>query len=135
MVARKLGFPPSVISLLGDVDPTELGNLSGLSDIDSVTIRPAPRWLVRIWRSDVAAMTVPWAIYVRSDVLGGDSSRLAGLVGHELVHVRQWRELGTLRFVRRYLSEYLHGRRRGLRHSQAYLAISLEKEAREISGY
>ena len=80
-------------------------------------------------------MTLPWAIYVRSDILGGDSARLAGLVGHELVHVRQWSQLGPLRFVRRYLAEYLRGRRKGLSHSQAYLAISFEKEARELSGH
>jgi hypothetical protein len=80
-------------------------------------------------------MTLPWGIYVRKDVLGGDSLRLAGLVTHELVHVRQWRELGTVRFLRRYVAEYLRGRRNGLDHSQAYLAISLEKEARQISGY
>jgi hypothetical protein len=134
-MARRLGFPPSVISRLGGSDPVELGNLAGLSDIDSIAIRPAPRWLTTIWRSDVAAMTVPWAIYVRRDVLGGDSNRLAALVGHELVHVRQWRQLGSLRFVRRYLIEYLRGRRKGLSHAQAYLGISFEKEAREISGH
>jgi hypothetical protein len=134
-MARKLGFPPSVISRLAGADPVELGKLSGLSDIDSVTIRPAPKWLVWSWRGDVAAMTLPWGIYVRKDVLGGDSLRLAGLVTHELVHVRQWRELGTVRFLRRYVAEYLRGRRNGLDHSQAYLAISLEKEARQISGY
>ena len=80
-------------------------------------------------------MTLPWAIYVRSEVLGGDSVRLARLVSHELVHVRQWQDLGTLKFLRRYLSDYLRGRRKGLSHSQAYLAISLETEARQISGY
>jgi hypothetical protein len=80
-------------------------------------------------------MTLPWAIYVRRDVLVGDSLRLAGLVSHELVHVRQWQELGTLRFLKRYLSDYLRGRRKGLGHNQAYLAISLEREAREISGH
>jgi hypothetical protein len=79
-------------------------------------------------------MTLPWAIYVRKDVLGGDSSRLARLVGHELVHVRQWQQLGTVRFLRRYLADYLRGRRAGLDHNRAYLAISLEMEARDISG-
>jgi hypothetical protein len=91
--------------------------------------------MVRSWPGNFAAMTLPWAIYVRQDVLAGDSLRLAGLVSHELVHVRQWQELGTPRFLRRYLSDYLRGLRNGLSHNQAYLAISLEKEAREVSGH
>ena len=124
-----------MVTRLGGADPTELGHRLGIADIDRVQIRHAPRWMVRSWRGNVAAMTLPWAIYVRKDVLGGDPLRLAGLISHELVHVRQWQALGTLRFVRRYLTEYLRGRRKGLGHNEAYLAISLEKEAREVSGH
>ena len=108
---------------------------AGLADIDRVAIRPAPKWLVRSWRGNVAAMTLPWAIYVRRDALADDPHRLALLVSHELVHVRQWQELGTVRFLQRYLSEYLRGRFSGLNHGSAYLAISLEKEASDISGH
>jgi hypothetical protein len=57
------------------------------------------------------------------------------LVGHELVHVRQWRELGPARFLWRYLGAYLRARLRGLRHRDAYAAIPLEQEARAISGH
>lgn len=135
MVKSKRGFPPSVVARLGGGDPDEMVSRLGLGDIDRVPIQPAPKWMVRVWRADVAAMTLPWAIYIRHDVLGGDSARLAQLVSHELVHVRQWQELGTLGFLRRYLNDYLEGRRRGMVHNQAYLAISLEKEAREISGH
>jgi hypothetical protein len=120
---------------LGGADPAEVGNRVGLGDIDRVAIRTAPKWMVRTWRGDVAAMTLPWAIYVRNDVLVGDSTRMARLISHELVHVRQWQQLGTLRFLRRYLGDYLKGRRTGLGHNKAYLAISLEREAREISGH
>jgi hypothetical protein len=56
------------------------------------------------------------------------------LVGHELVHVRQWRELGPLRFLWRYLAAYLRGRRRGLGHAEAYAAIPFEQEARALTG-
>ncbi|MGQ0803644.1 MAG: hypothetical protein ACT4PI_07265 [Actinomycetota bacterium] len=56
------------------------------------------------------------------------------LVGHELVHVRQWRELGPIRFLRRYLGPYFRGRLHGLRHQDAYAAIPLEQEARALSG-
>ena len=135
MVGRKLGFPPSVVVRLGGADPAEIGNRLGLGDIDRVAIRTAPKWMVRTWRGDVAAMTLPWAIYVRNDVLVGESSRLARLISHELVHVRQWQQLGIMRFLRLYLSDYLGGRREGLSHNQAYLAISLEMEARRISGH
>ena len=80
-------------------------------------------------------MTLPWAIYVRPDVLGGDSVRLAQLVNHELVHVRQWHQLGVTRFLLRYFTDYVRGRRAGLGHQKAYLAISLEEEARRLSGH
>jgi Domain of unknown function (DUF4157) len=52
------------------------------------------------------------------------------LIAHELVHVRQWRELGAVRFLLRYLGAYARGRLRGLGHQGAYEAIPLEAEAR-----
>jgi len=51
------------------------------------------------------------------------------LLRHEEEHVRQWRELGWVRFLRQYLGAYLAGRRRGLGHRAAYLQIPLEAEA------
>ena len=56
------------------------------------------------------------------------------LIAHELVHVRQWRELGAVRFLVRYLGAYAGGRRRGLGLQAAYEAIPLEAEARLVSG-
>jgi hypothetical protein len=56
------------------------------------------------------------------------------LIAHELVHVRQWRELGPVRFLLRYLGAYAGGRRRGLGHQAAYEAIPLEAEARALTG-
>jgi Domain of unknown function (DUF4157) len=58
----------------------------------------------------------------------------AGLLGHELVHVRQWRELGAARFLWRYLGAYGRGRLRGLSHREAYAAIPFEREARALFG-
>ena len=55
------------------------------------------------------------------------------LIAHELVHVRQWRELGAVRFLCRYLGAYARGRRRGLGHQDAYEAIPLEAEARALA--
>jgi hypothetical protein len=122
------------VAKLGGFDPDALRTDLGLPDLDAVHIKPAPRWLEWTWRRQVSAITLPWAIYIRRDVLGGESRPLASLLVHELVHVRQWRRFGTFGFLRRYLTEYLTGRRRGLGHTASYLAISLEVEAREVSG-
>ena len=52
------------------------------------------------------------------------------LLAHELVHVRQFRERGFVRFLLEYGREYLSGRLRGASHWQAYRQISFEVEAR-----
>jgi hypothetical protein len=52
------------------------------------------------------------------------------LLAHELVHIRQYRKLGWLRFLWAYGVEYFAGRLQGLSHRQAYRAISFEREAR-----
>ena len=77
----------------------------------------------------VAAMTLGRVILLRRDHAGD-----VGLVAHELVHVRQWRELGAARFLWRYLGAYLRGRLGGLSHQRAYEAIPLEVEARHLAG-
>ena len=77
----------------------------------------------------VAAMTVGPVILLRTGY-GADEALLA----HELVHVRQWRELGAVRFLWRYLGAYARARAAGLSHQQAYEAIPLEAEARELAG-
>lgn len=77
----------------------------------------------------VAAMTLGRLILLRRDHAAD-----TGLVAHELVHVRQWRELGAARFLWRYLGAYVRGRVAGLGHQQAYLAIPLEAEARQLAG-
>ena len=51
------------------------------------------------------------------------------LMRHELVHVRQWRELGVFGFLRIYLAAYLYWRVRGYGHWAAYRRIPLEVEA------
>ncbi|MCZ7526972.1 MAG: DUF4157 domain-containing protein [Acidimicrobiia bacterium] len=56
-----------------------------------------------------------------------------GLLAHELVHVRQWREHGAARFLIGYVGAYLRSRVRGLGHREAYLAIPSEVEARRVA--
>ena len=53
----------------------------------------------------------------------------ARLLRHEAEHVRQWRELGKVAFLRQYLGAYLRGRRQGFGHQAAYRLIPLEVEA------
>jgi hypothetical protein len=72
-----------------------------------------------------SAMTVGSTILVRPARRGD-----AVLLAHELVHVRQWAELGRLGFLRRYLTDYGQNLVRLRRHRAAYLAIPLESEAR-----
>ena len=77
----------------------------------------------------IAGMTLGCWILLRS---GHEHDR--DLIAHELVHVRQWRELGAARFLVRYFGTYARGRWRGLGHRAAYEAIPLEAEARLVSG-
>lgn len=120
---------------LGGLDPNAISARLGIDDLDHVPVRRAPVWLMRVWGPRAVAMTVPWAIYVNPRLLSGDRKTLGVLLHHELVHVRQWGELGVARFLIRYLTDYWRGRRSGLTHHQAYLAISLEEEARRLSGH
>jgi hypothetical protein len=100
-------------------------------DPSSIEMRPAPGWMRRLWSKDVEAMTVWHIIYVGPAVLATPSERNGRLILHELVHARQWRQLGRLGFGWRYLTGYSSGRLSGLSHRDAYLAIGLEVEARE----
>ncbi|MDQ4132101.1 MAG: hypothetical protein M3179_02600 [Actinomycetota bacterium] len=70
------------------------------------------------------AITIVRVISVRASAADDEH-----LMDHERAHVRQWRELGIIGFLRRYLGSYLASRRAGYAHRQAYLRIPLEVEA------
>lgn len=72
-------------------------------------------------------MTVGRLILVLRD---DDRSGQRVLLAHELVHVEQYAELGVVRFLRRYIGEYVRNLRQLCNHRRAYLAISFEAEAR-----
>ena len=55
------------------------------------------------------------------------------LLHHESVHVRQWRELGVVGFLVRYLGAYFRGRLAGYSHRGAYRRIPLEVEAEWVA--
>ncbi len=71
-----------------------------------------------------AAITIGSVVSVRERY--ADDARL---LRHEAEHVRQWRELGKVRFLRQYVGAYARWRLRGFGHQAAYRLIPLEVEA------
>ena len=71
-----------------------------------------------------SAITIGPVVSIRRRAVGSER-----LLRHEAVHVRQWRELGVLGFLRRYLAAYVGWRLRGYPHWGAYRRIPLEVEA------
>ncbi len=70
------------------------------------------------------AITIGSVVSVRRAAAGSER-----LLRHELEHVGQWRRLGWIRFLVRYLGAYARARVRGCSHRTAYLRIPLEVEA------
>jgi hypothetical protein len=75
-----------------------------------------------------AAITIGSVVSIRRRY--ADDPRL---LRHEAEHVRQWRELGKIRFLRQYLGAYFGWRRQGFGHQAAYRLIPLEVEAEEAA--
>ena len=75
-------------------------------------------------------MTVGRFIFLRGERI---QDRSTTLLAHELVHVRQFAELGPVRFFSQYLGAYFKNVWKLRNHRAAYLAIPLEQEAREAA--
>jgi hypothetical protein len=101
----------------------------------NLTLRAASPVVLRMWGSGIQAMTIKNWIVVDPVYLTGDRDRLARLTVHELVHARQWHEFGLVGFLRRYLTDYVQGRRQGMSHRDAYMQIGFEVEAREVQAF
>jgi hypothetical protein len=82
------------------------------------------RWIDGPVPPGSSAITIGALISIRADKAGSER-----LLRHELVHVRQWRDLGVVSFLVRYVGAYLHWRLRGHSHWAAYRRIPLEVEA------
>ena len=119
--------------LLGNVglDSAVVMGVTGLSDLSGVEVLPAPAWMRRMWVGDVGAMTVMSRIFMRPDLIARPDARL---LVHELVHVRQWRTEGFVRFLLTYALDYVRARLRGAAHGEAYGSIRYEVEAVSIAG-
>lgn len=113
------------------LDASTVSRLVGAFDLGGVDVRPAPTWMRRLWRGPVAAMTLGRRVFLASDDLPAEVLRR--LLIHELVHVRQWQQAGAVRFLRRYLGDYIRSRLRGLGHESAYRGIRYETEAHHIA--
>lgn len=106
---------------LPNVDPAE------------VPVHAASRWFRFFWMKGIRAVAMPWGIYVHPDHLDGPVADVGRLMVHELAHIDQWRRLGPLGWARSYLGDYFRGLRHGLGHRNAYRAVGLEEEARDLA--
>ena len=100
-----------------------------------VAVRVGPAWFRVFWGRRIAAIALPFGIYVRPAVMdrlraGSEPVRNARLVVHELVHVEQWRRLGGVRLIARYSVDYVRGLVRTRSHWEAYRGVRTEVEAR-----
>lgn len=80
-------------------------------------------WLAHFLKA--SAVTIGHTIYYA----GKKESISDRLRRHEMIHIRQYRDMGKLLFLSRYFKEYLGSRIKGNDHKAAYYSISMEKEA------
>lgn len=100
---------------------------------DRVNIWPASRLMMTTWRKGIKGVTYGRVIFVDPEMFAAEPRRLASLVIHELVHVRQFHDRGYVGFSARYLRDYARGRLGGKSARQAYLDVAAEVEARQIA--
>jgi hypothetical protein len=117
----------------GGIDPGSLASALPRVDPERIRVRVAHRWFRLFWAPWVTAMAVPWGIYLHPKRLAESPDRLGRLVVHELTHIDQWRRLGPIGWSKAYLGGYRRGRRAGLSRHEAYRAIPLEVEARDVA--
>ncbi len=86
-----------------------------------------PFWLRPFLFRDVIGITIGRRVFVAAGLPDATRERV---IRHETAHVEQVRRLGLIRFLWRYLREYVANRRRGMESSEAYARISFEVEAR-----
>ena len=102
-------------------------------DPDQINVYPASKLMRRMWRSGIKGVTFRNLVFVDPEFIKGDPRRLARLVIHELVHVRQYSDQGYIPFSARYLYEFGRGLLSGKGVRGAYLDIGAEREARHLT--
>jgi len=118
-----------------DLDPGLVRSVIPRIRPDRIKIRVGPWWFRMVWGSRIAAIALPWGVYVRPAVMerlrsGSEPLRNARLIMHELVHVEQWRRLGGARLIGRYSADYVRGLVKTRSHWEAYRGVRTEVEAR-----
>ena len=92
----------------------------------------------RVWLVKIPGLPGPYLgmtlgrIVLLVDWIPADGDSL--LLAHELVHVRQWSELGVVGFGVRYLRDFFGGLARLRSWNRAYAQVELEEEARRLAG-
>lgn len=120
------------------IDPERLGELMPRVDPAAVKVRVASPLFRRFWAKGIVAVSLPFGVFVQPSVMqqfraGSEPERSGRLLVHELMHIEQFRRLGAFRHITQYVGDYLYGRRQRLGHWEAYRAIRLEVEAREVA--
>jgi len=119
------GSPVSSSSRRGD-------RVAAGSDIESPgfeVVLGFPLWLRPLVGRRVAGLTLGRRVYLDTSVVDLPADRAVAILHHEITHVNQYRRVGTVPFLVRYLVEYLRNRFRGMSADAAYREISFEKEA------
>lgn len=107
------------MKLTGDT-LSELPDWAPTLDYD---IRLALPWWAQLmmgFTPGAVALTIGRTVYIRPGHYMPATPGGLAIIAHELCHVRQWQDLGAVRFAWRYLWEFM-------RHG--YYGISLEREA------
>ncbi len=100
-------------------------------DPDRVNIYPASSVVRLLLRDGIRAVTLwKWVLIDPELLKAGSDDQVAEVVIHEMVHLKQYAELGLWGFARSYLGEYLRARANGESPDHAYLNLTAEREAR-----
>lgn len=130
-----MSFPALESIMEAGLDRHALHRVAPNVDPADVPVHCAPRWFVALWVPGIAAVALPWGVYLRPDVYERPRADLGRLIVHELVHIEQARRVGVVPHLAVYVADYIRERLRGASHWPAYKAIRAEVEARLAADY
>lgn len=82
-----------------------------------------------------SGITLGRHVYIRRDLASAQGALPLTLVVHEVAHVAQYVQQGSVRFLARYLTDYARNLKSGMPDYEAYLNIPHEREARRAEAY
>jgi hypothetical protein len=130
--------PAADVLRASGINPEALRAFMPRVDPSQVKVRVASPWFRRLWAKGIAAVALPNGIFVQPAVMdrfrsGAEPQRSGKLIVHELMHIEQWRRYGPIRHLAQYISDYVRNRWNGSGHWEAYRAIRIEQEARDVA--